>query len=86
MITLCVHATFEGTATGLQKDWGMTMEMINAIVVHKGAARSALGITLVKSFPRDFTLVRQFVFIFACANPLGTTSTLAALRSLCSNS
>lgn len=58
MIALCIHATFEGIATGLQKDWAMTMEMIIAIVVHKGAAGSALGISLVKSFPKDFTLVR----------------------------
>jgi len=58
MIALCIHATFEGIATGLQKDWGMTMEMIIAIVVHKGAAGSALGISLVKNFPKDFTLVR----------------------------
>jgi len=58
MIALCIHATFEGIATGLQPDWGTTMEMIIAIVVHKGAAGSALGISLVKNFPNDFTLVR----------------------------
>lgn len=80
MIALCVHATFEGIATGLQKDWGMTMEMIIAIVVHKGAAGSALGISLVKSFPNDFTLVRQLVFIFACATPVGVI-----IGMLCSN-
>lgn len=80
MIALCVHAVFEGIATGLQKEWGMTMEMIIAIVVHKGAAGSALGISLVKSFPKDFRLVRQLVFIFACATPVGVI-----IGMLCSN-
>ena len=58
MIALSVHATFEGLACGLQNKWTYTMQMVIAIVVHKGAAASALGISLVKNFPNDFTMVR----------------------------
>jgi zinc transporter ZupT len=56
------------------------MEMIIAIVVHKGAAGSALGISLVKSFPNDFRLVRQLIFIFAIATPIGVI-----IGMLCTN-
>lgn len=55
-----------------------TMNIIIAIVVHKGAASSALGISLVKTFPNDFRLVRQLVFIFSLATPLGVAIGIAA--------
>lgn len=42
-----------------------------AIGIHKGAASSSLGISLVKTFPNDFTLCRWLVFTFSCASPLG---------------
>jgi solute carrier family 39 (zinc transporter), member 1/2/3 len=71
MIALCVHSVFEGIACGLQKDEALVLEMVIATVVHKGAAASALGISLVKSFPEDFTLVRQLVCIFAFSTPIG---------------
>lgn len=58
MIALSIHATFEGIACGLQKDFEDTFDIVIAIVVHKGAAASALGISLVKNFPDDFRMVR----------------------------
>ena len=39
--------------------------------MHKGAAGSSLGISLVKTFPNNFRLCRQLVAIFAFATPLG---------------
>ena len=45
--------------------------MLIAIVIHKGAAGSSLGISLVKTFPDNFRLCRQLVTIFAIATPLG---------------
>jgi zinc transporter 1/2/3 len=42
-----------------------------AILVHKGAAASSLGVSLVKTFPKDFTLVRTLVLIFSLATPVG---------------
>ena len=48
-----------------------TLNIVVAVVIHKGAASSALGISLVKTFPNDFKLVRQLVFLFSLATPLG---------------
>ena len=45
--------------------------MAIAIVIHKGAASSSLGISLVKTFPDNFKLCRMLVLTFACATPLG---------------
>lgn len=58
MVALSIHSIFEGIATGISKDETIVLDMIIAIVVHKGAAGSALGINLVKNFPNDFRLVR----------------------------
>lgn len=58
MIALSVHATFEGIALGLQTNLLSTLNIVLAVLVHKGAASSALGISLVKTFPNDFRLVR----------------------------
>lgn len=71
MIALSVHSIFEGLALGLQKSVSGTMNMVIAILIHKGAAGSSLGISLVKTFPNDFRLCRQLVTVFACATPLG---------------
>ena len=71
MIALSVHSCFEGLAAGLQMNFQQELYIILAIVIHKGAAASALGIALVKSFPNDFKLCRILVSVFACATPLG---------------
>lgn len=71
MIALSVHSIFEGIALGLGKTEAAVMNMVIAILVHKGAAGSSLGISLVKAFPDNFKLCRQCVFIFAIATPLG---------------
>ena len=71
MIALSVHSIFEGLAVGLAMSMGNLINMIIAIAVHKGAAGSSLGISLVKTFPNDFKLCRWLVFTFAMASPLG---------------
>jgi len=80
MIALSIHATFEGIACGLQPKFQDTMDIVIAILVHKGAAASALGISLVKNFPDDFRMVRQLVFLFSIATPVGVI-----IGMLCSN-
>ena len=77
MIALSVHACFEGIALGLQRSFVNTLNIMIAIVIHKGAASSALGISLVKVFPNDFKLVRQLICIFAFATPLGVAIGIA---------
>jgi solute carrier family 39 (zinc transporter), member 1/2/3 len=71
MIALSVHSIFEGMATGLADTEAVALNMILAIVVHKGAAGLSLGIALVKTFPDDFRMVRLLVCTFAVATPLG---------------
>lgn len=71
MIALSVHSIFEGLALGLQSSEGSVINMAIAIVIHKGAAGSSLGISLVKTFPNDFRLCRQLVLLFSLSTPLG---------------
>lgn len=71
MIALSVHSIFEGLALGLQTDLNSVLNIVIAICIHKGAAASSLGISLVKTFPNDFKLCRQLVLLFAIATPLG---------------
>lgn len=71
MIALSVHSVFEGIAVGLAPNFSGTVSLVVAIVVHKGAAASALGISLVKTFPDNMPLCRWLVFTFAIATPLG---------------
>lgn len=78
MIALSVHACFEGLALGLQPDLQSVLSIMLAIMIHKGAAASALGIALVKNFPNDFRLVRWLVFTFSMATPLGIAIGIAA--------
>jgi hypothetical protein len=47
------------------------LSIVLAIGIHKGAAAGALGISLVKTFPKDFGLVRKLLFVFSIATPLG---------------
>ena len=71
MIALSVHSVFEGLATGLEMNLQGVLNMAIAILVHKGAAASSLGISLVKSFPNDFRLARWLIFTFSIFTPLG---------------
>ena len=71
MIALSVHSCFEGLAAGLEMNLQGLLNIILAICIHKGAAASSLGISLVKTFPHDFTIVRWLVFTFSLATPLG---------------
>ena len=71
MIALSVHSVFEGLAVGLATDMKSCVNMVIAIAVHKEAAGISLGISLVKTFPDNFRLCRQMIFIFALATPVG---------------
>ena len=71
MIALSVHSIFEGLALGLQLNEAQVINIVIAILVHKGAAGSSLGISLVKTFPTNFRLCRQMIVIFSLATPLG---------------
>ena len=71
MIALSVHSIFEGLALGITTNESGVINICIAIIIHKGAAASSLGISLVKTFPDNFRLCRQLVFIFACSTPLG---------------
>jgi solute carrier family 39 (zinc transporter), member 1/2/3 len=71
MIALSTHAMFEGLAMGLTPDLKTVETIAAAILIHKGAAASSLGIALVKTFPDNFKLCRWLLFVFACASPLG---------------
>ena len=71
MIALSVHSIFEGLALGLSHSLGNVLDMALAIIIHKGAAGSSLGISLVKTFPDDFGLCRKLVTLFALATPTG---------------
>ena len=81
MIALSVHSVFEGLALGLQTDLNSVLNMLLAIVIHKGAASSSLGISLVKTFPNDFRLCRQLVTCFAIATPLGVGIGMAVVNA-----
>ena len=71
MIALSVHSVFEGLALGMAPTIKDVLNMLIAICVHKGAAASSLGISLVKTFPENFKLCRQLIFIFSLSTPLG---------------
>ena len=58
-MALSVHSVFEGLATGLQTDETQLINIVIAILVHKGAAGCSLGIALVKTFPDDMKLCRN---------------------------
>jgi len=71
MIALSVHSIFEGLALGLTTNEKELINLVIAILVHKGAAGCSLGISLVKTFPDDLVLCRQLVTVFALATPIG---------------
>ena len=71
MLALSVHSVFEGLALGLAKTETSCMNMVIAILAHKGTAALSLGISLVKAFPDDLRLIRWLITIFNIATPLG---------------
>ena len=81
MIALSVHSIFEGLALGLATDMQSTVNMVIAICIHKGAAGTSLGISLVKTFPDNFRLCRQMILIFAFATPLGVGIGMAVINA-----
>ena len=81
MLALSVHSIFEGLALGMGKDMTSTVDMVIAICIHKGAAGTSLGISLVKTFPDNFRLCRQMILIFALATPIGVGIGMAVVNA-----
>ena len=81
MIALSVHSIFEGLACGLTKQEGDLINIVIAILVHKGAAGCSLGISLVKTFPEDLMLCRKLVLVFSLATPLGVLIGMAVANA-----
>ena len=81
MLALSVHSVFEGLALGMAKDMTSTLDMVIAICIHKGAAGTSLGISLVKTFPDNFRLCRLLILIFALATPLGVGIGMAVVNA-----
>ena len=81
MLALSVHSVFEGLALGMGKDMTSTVDMVIAICIHKGAAGTSLGISLVKTFPDNFRLCRQMILIFALATPIGVGIGMAVVNA-----
>ena len=81
MLALSVHSVFEGLALGMGKDMTSTLDMVIAICIHKGAAGTSLGISLVKTFPDNFRLCRLLILIFALATPLGVGIGMAVVNA-----
>ena len=77
MIALSLHSCFEGLAAGLQMNLQAVLNIIFAVVIHKSAAASSLGISLVRTFPNNFKLVRWLIFVFSMATPLGVALGMA---------
>ena len=72
MIALSVHSVFEGLALGLATTEASVVNMLIAICIHKGAASSSLGISLVKTFPNDFSLCRKLITVFGAGGDRDT--------------
>lgn len=53
LIGLGTHAMFEGLALGISGDSNEVLLFATAIVMHKGAAGMALGISMAKTFPDE---------------------------------
>ena len=71
LLALSVHSIFEGIALGISKHEKDVLNLALAIVIHKGAASTSLGISLIKAFPDDKRLITWLMFTFGCATPVG---------------
>jgi zinc transporter 1/2/3 len=81
MIALSVHAAFEGLALGVEGDFTNTVNIVIAILIHKGAAGLSMGISLAKSFD-DFAFVAKLLLIFSLATPFGVTVGIIVAQEL----
>lgn len=81
MIALSVHAAFEGLALGVEGDLANTINIVIAILIHKGAAGLSMGISLAKSFDQ-FGFVAKLLLIFSLATPFGVTVGIIVAKEL----
>lgn len=71
LIGLGTHSTFEGIAVGMCTDMSQTVLFVVAIVLHKGAAGMALGISFAKTFPGRDNFILGLLALFGIFTPLG---------------
>ena len=71
LIGLGTHAVFEGLALGISGDASEVLLFALAIVLHKGAAGMALGISMAQAFPGEDKFVTLMICLFAIFTPLG---------------
>jgi solute carrier family 39 (zinc transporter), member 1/2/3 len=71
LIGLGTHAMFEGLALGISGDSNEVLLFATAIVMHKGAAGMALGISMAKTFPDEPNFVAGMIVLFAVFTPIG---------------
>ena len=71
LIGLGTHATFEGLAVGISGDRAEVLLFALAIVLHKGAAGMALGISMAQTFPGEERFAAGMICLFAAFTPFG---------------
>jgi len=70
MVALSFHAVFEGIAIGLEDQFGPTLNLCTAVIIHKWAEALTLGISLMKANASP-SLLLALITIFAASSPLG---------------
>ena len=71
LIGLGTHALFEGMALGLAQGFKNVEIFGLAILIHKGPAGLALGVSMSKTFPNDRNFVFSMLLMFALFTPIG---------------
>lgn len=70
MLSLSVHALFEGIVLGLQTEESALISLILALVSHKPVEALSLGILMVKEQTNKAVYV-LFIILFSAVTPLG---------------
>jgi zinc transporter 1/2/3 len=73
LVALSTHAIFEGIALGLTNDMSATINIMMAILFHKGPEAISLGVSLSKNFKLDEEKKKaiRLLLIFSLTTPLG---------------
>lgn len=71
MLGLSAHSLFEGIVVGLEEERREVWSLILAIASHKWAASISLGISLHKSFDKNYLLIVILLIVFSLSTPIG---------------
>jgi len=79
LVALSTHAIFEGIALGLSPDTSAVINIMLALLCHKGPASMSLGIALSRKFKhdQDRRKAMYLIILFGLATPLGIAMGLA---------